>query len=112
MPIDEVCFTTPSAHSRHRTINSAYILNTPNTPYRFPSSLKKLPLANTLQTEQERLDLHHEVFFDLLHGKHHLAPLENPERILDIGTGTGIWAMDVAVDYPEAEVIGIDLRCV
>ncbi|CCX05598.1 Similar to Ubiquinone/menaquinone biosynthesis methyltransferase ubiE; acc. no. Q3A209 [Pyronema omphalodes CBS 100304] len=61
------------------------------------------------ETEQERLDLHHEVFFDLLHGKHHLAPLENPERILDIGTGTGIWAMDVAVDYPEAEVIGIDL---
>jgi ubiquinone/menaquinone biosynthesis C-methylase UbiE len=26
----------------------------------------------------------------------HLAPLENPQRILDLGTGTGIWAMDMA----------------
>ena len=23
----------------------------------------------------------------------YLAPLENPTRIIDIGTGTGIWAM-------------------
>jgi len=29
--------------------------------------------------------------------------------ILDVGTGTGIWAMDVADDYPDALVLGIDL---
>jgi methylase of polypeptide subunit release factors len=29
----------------------------------------------------------------LLEGKLHLASLTNPERILDIGTGTGIWAI-------------------
>ena len=38
------------------------------------------------------------------------APLENTQRVLDIGTGTGIWAIDYATDHPEAEVIGLDLR--
>ena len=27
-------------------------------------------------------------------GKLFYAPLENPKRVLDIGTGTGIWAME------------------
>lgn len=28
-----------------------------------------------------------------LEGKLHLAPLGRPQNILDIGTGSGIWAM-------------------
>ena len=39
----------------------------------------------------------------------HLAPLENPRRILDIGTGTGIWAIQMADDNPDCTVIGTDL---
>jgi hypothetical protein len=27
--------------------------------------------------------------------KHYWAPIDNPTRILDIGTGTGIWAMEI-----------------
>ena len=43
-------------------------------------------------------------------GKLFLAPLgSKPGRILDIGTGTGIWAIDVGDDYPSAEIIGTDL---
>jgi len=45
----------------------------------------------------------------VLDGKLHLAPLDAPQRILDIGTGTGIWAIDIADEYPMAEVIGTDL---
>ncbi|KAI8208328.1 methyltransferase domain-containing protein [Colletotrichum sp. SAR 10_86] len=44
-------------------------------------------------------------------GKLYYAPLE-PEktnRILDIGTGTGIWAIEVAEFFPNAEIIGNDL---
>jgi methylase of polypeptide subunit release factors len=46
----------------------------------------------------------------LMDGALHLAPLKNPLRILDIGTGTGIWAVDIAEQYSMAEVIGTDLR--
>lgn len=63
------------------------------------------------QTEQDRLDLHHEIFLQLVEDLHK-APIKDPKRILDIGTGTGIWAVDMADRYPAAEVIGTDLRCV
>ena len=37
------------------------------------------------------------------------AHFSDPTAVLDVGTGTGIWAMDVADDYPGAQVIGVDL---
>lgn len=46
------------------------------------------------QIEQERLDLQHAVFMMLLKGKPGLAPIQNPQQVLDLGTGTGIWAID------------------
>ena len=62
------------------------------------------------EKEQERLDLKHHVFKLILGGKLFSAPIgSNPQRILDIGTGTGIWAIDVADEYTSAEVIGTDL---
>jgi ubiquinone/menaquinone biosynthesis C-methylase UbiE len=35
--------------------------------------------------------------------------LEGVTRILDIGCGTGGWALDVASSYPSIEVVGIDI---
>ncbi|KAI5812275.1 S-adenosyl-L-methionine-dependent methyltransferase [Pyronema omphalodes] len=63
----------------------------------------------TDEIEQDRLDLHHEIQILGLNNKLHQAPLTEPHRILDIGTGTGIWAIDMADLYPMAEVIGTDL---
>jgi len=54
--------------------------------------------------------MYHEIALQLYDGRLHLAPLKDPQRVLDIGTGTGIWAIDMADTYPSAEVIGIDLR--
>lgn len=48
----------------------------------------------------------------LMNGELHLAPLSNPERVLDVGTGTGIWAIDFADRNPNTKVTGIDLRYV
>ncbi|XP_014561407.1 hypothetical protein COCVIDRAFT_86733 [Bipolaris victoriae FI3] len=62
------------------------------------------------EQEQDRLDLQHHVFLLILQGKLYDAPISpSPQRVLDIGTGTGIWAIDFADEFPGAEVIGTDL---
>ncbi|KAF8542380.1 S-adenosyl-L-methionine-dependent methyltransferase [Trichophaea hybrida] len=66
-------------------------------------------LMPTDEKEQDRLDLNHEILLQLMKGEIILAPLKDPQRILDCGTGTGIWAIDAADKYPSAEVIGTDL---
>ena len=48
----------------------------------------------------------------LLDGELHLAPLSSPNRVLDVGTGTGIWAIDFADRNPNTKVTGMDLRYV
>ena len=44
--------------------------------------------------EQEREDMKHAMVVNLCNGRLHFAPLENPQNILDVGTGTGIWPID------------------
>lgn len=44
-----------------------------------------------------------------LGGKLYLAPVEKIERVLDIGTGTGIWALEVGDQHPSCEVLANDL---
>ncbi|KAI5796116.1 S-adenosyl-L-methionine-dependent methyltransferase [Pyronema domesticum] len=66
-------------------------------------------LMPTDEKEQDRLDLHHEMMRLLWNDMLHESPLDKPHRILDIGTGIGMWAIDMADQYPMAEVIGTDL---
>lgn len=61
--------------------------------------------------EQERLDITHHVFRLSLVGDLCISKLrdDGPQRILDVGTGTGIWAIEMGDLHPAAEVIGTDL---
>ncbi|CAI6101412.1 unnamed protein product [Clonostachys chloroleuca] len=64
------------------------------------------------EREQERLDLVHNAYTLALQGRLCLAPIESNKRslrVLDIGTGTGIWAIDFGDKYPGASVCGVDL---
>ncbi|KAE9371715.1 S-adenosyl-L-methionine-dependent methyltransferase [Stipitochalara longipes BDJ] len=59
--------------------------------------------------EQDRLDLQHHLFSLTFDGHSSLAPIANPTKVLDIGTGTGIWAVEYALQNPSATVTGSDL---
>lgn len=61
------------------------------------------------EEEQDRLDLLHHVCLLVLGGRLFVSPLPKPQRVLDVGTGTGIWATDVADQFPSAQVVGTDL---
>lgn len=62
------------------------------------------------ELELDRLDLQHNLFLLTLRGSLHCAPLpKDIKYVLDVGTGTGIWAIDFADIHPACVVIGTDL---
>jgi SAM-dependent methyltransferase len=65
------------------------------------------------EREQDRLDLQHHLFLLTFDNKMYLCPAgrdgHKGHNVLDVGTGTGIWAMDFADENPHASVIGVDL---
>ncbi|RSL95316.1 hypothetical protein CEP52_012159 [Fusarium oligoseptatum] len=62
------------------------------------------------EEQLEALDIIHHWLTLMLDNKLYLAPIgENPQNILDIGTGTGIWAINMADEFPSAKVIATDI---
>ncbi|KAF4984575.1 hypothetical protein FZEAL_251 [Fusarium zealandicum] len=62
------------------------------------------------ETQLEALDLIHHWLGLMLGDKLYLPPIgNNVQNILDIGTGTGIWAINMADEFPSAKVIATDV---
>jgi SAM-dependent methyltransferase len=64
------------------------------------------------EDEQLRLQILHQVYLSMLESKLTTAPLHRPLKILDVGTGTGEWAIGMAEHFPAADVTGIDLSAI
>jgi ubiquinone/menaquinone biosynthesis C-methylase UbiE len=59
-------------------------------------------------TGDQFLDFQHFIVRRILGGNHQ-SPLLAPQRILDAGCGTGRWVVEMATEFPWAEVVGLDL---
>ncbi|KAI1854032.1 hypothetical protein JX266_001173 [Neoarthrinium moseri] len=77
---------------------------------RFGRSVNKKYFMPSDQRELDRNDTQHIIHLDLLDGRLHLAPLTNPRKVLDVGTGTGIWAKEYSARNPFTDVLGIDIN--
>lgn len=58
--------------------------------------------------EAQRLDFQHYLLRYALKGNY-AAPIRQAGDILDVGCGTGRWAMEIANEFPGANVIGVDV---
>ncbi|KAI0203485.1 S-adenosyl-L-methionine-dependent methyltransferase [Astrocystis sublimbata] len=69
----------------------------------------RYPIPND-EHEQNREDMLHAMMLEATDGRRFFAPIpHHPTKILDLGTGTGIWAIEMADMFPSAEVLGVDL---
>lgn len=70
----------------------------PGVPYMLPA----------IEQDINPLDLQHFILRYLLKGNY-IAPIAKPAHILDVGCGTGRWVAEMALEFPQAELNGIDL---
>jgi hypothetical protein len=63
--------------------------NHPTARYLFPNDPE----------EQDRADLQHKVFRMYNGGALHRAPVGSPRNVLEIATGTGLWAIQYATEH-------------
>ncbi|RDW92627.1 S-adenosyl-L-methionine-dependent methyltransferase-13 [Coleophoma crateriformis] len=103
-------YGAPSVASLTETLNSKIakgVYEYGRTYAAYGSEEYGLPID---EAELDRIDMSHAKYKMLLEKQLCLAPIpDHPQRILDLGTGTGIWALDMAEKYPSAEVYGVDI---
>jgi Methylase involved in ubiquinone/menaquinone biosynthesis len=82
--------TLPPADNRTRLAN---------VPYFLPKDAE----------EDNRLNFQHRAIYAAI-GNHYLAPIKaETATILDVGTGTGIWPVEMSPLFPQAHIVGLDI---
>ncbi|KAJ3495749.1 hypothetical protein NLG97_g3171 [Lecanicillium saksenae] len=71
------------------------------------------PFPEDVQAQDNQED-QHDFLYDVLGGKTHVAPVDwgAAKKVLDAGTGTGCWAIDIADKNPSIQVVGVDLSSI
>ncbi|PTU22997.1 hypothetical protein P175DRAFT_0507754 [Aspergillus ochraceoroseus IBT 24754] len=106
--MDIQTITEREASGRNATASGSW--NPNGSPCMSPTCSKRLYMLPCDEQEQDRLDIFHKLFTvarvsdGLIY-----APHPTGGRFLDLGCGTGIWAIEVANKYPDAFVVGVDL---
>lgn len=62
--------------------------------------------------EQDSMRIMHQVYLSVFDMELSTIELEDPTYILDIGTGTGDWAIAMGEIYPDCEVVGTDISAI
>ncbi|KAF9420587.1 hypothetical protein BGZ76_004073 [Entomortierella beljakovae] len=71
-----------------------------SAPYMLPNDL----------TESDRLDAQHYLVRFIFKGNYNVKlDREANLKILDVATGTGVWALEMAHEFPKAEIHGVDI---
>ncbi|KAI1850903.1 hypothetical protein JX265_007228 [Neoarthrinium moseri] len=98
------------ASTASTSVNSSIYAHTYENGRRYHSYKNgRYPIPNDDQ-EQNREDMKHVMMLEMTDGRLCYSPIgDNPQKIIDVGTGTGQWAIEAGDRYPSASVLGIDL---
>ncbi|KAI0006138.1 S-adenosyl-L-methionine-dependent methyltransferase [Russula compacta] len=106
----ELVDLTPRDHDRFFRVVGGRRCNNLNHRYVMPAD----------EDELRRFELFHRMIRFVFGNKIHVGPVEkvlSPDRdtggerlrVLDMGTGGGLWAVDMADEFPHVDVTGVDL---
>ncbi|EJU03997.1 S-adenosyl-L-methionine-dependent methyltransferase [Dacryopinax primogenitus] len=94
--------SAPSETPGKAVVNGERKYHNTDAPYSLMSGVDK--------REEERLNAQHYGIKDYFGGNNCGAPWPaHPKKILEIGCGHGVWAREVCEQFPEAQVVGVDI---
>ncbi|KAG9044044.1 hypothetical protein FS837_008859 [Tulasnella sp. UAMH 9824] len=114
-PAPSVVSDAPSLVSFHSSADGHLFKTVHGRAFNNQSDLYMLPADDH---EHSRLDIQHlalRLHLGSLYASKHLVEAalkpnpDCPPAVLDVGTGSGRWALDMAIQFPHAEVIGLDI---
>jgi|SRR5690242_8552213 len=97
----------------HRGVTSATLTDDPAISDKLRALGVSLPADASMTASHSgsqeigRRDFQHHLLRQALRGAY-AAPIGEPVAILDVGCGTGRWALEMAERFPQARVVGVD----
>jgi SAM-dependent methyltransferase len=117
IPVDQTPPDNPEYESDEGAESSASLASTSDF-YRYENGRRYHTFRDgSYWAPNDQMNSYHEKIFHhlmllVLDDRLYLAPISSPKHVIDLGTGTGRWAIDFADHHEDAEVLGIDLSVV